>query len=102
VTKQNTLKDSRHSGTGVILNDRFVHRESVSPGNSWAPFLDSDEMIERLAEYFAITQTDVFALSDSDPAETVMPAIVDDMPRFQQSARDGLHVPKEGKDGTGN
>jgi len=102
VTKQQTLHDSRENSSGVILNGRFVHRDTANSADSWIPCLDSDEMIARLAEYFAITQTDVFALSEFDGAENTLSAIVDDLPRFQQSSRDGLQVPKEGKDGTGN
>jgi len=86
----------------VLLNERFVRRDTANSADSRIPLPDSDEMFERLAEYFAITQFDLFALSDSIAADELGPAIVDDLPRFRQLQRDGLHVPKEGKDGTGN
>ncbi|MBN2715526.1 MAG: hypothetical protein JXX14_06700 [Deltaproteobacteria bacterium] len=102
MTKQQTLKEKKQDSSGVFLNERFVHRHTADSADSWNAIPDSDEIFERLAEYFAITQFDVFALSDSIAADELRPAIVDDLPRFRQLQRDGLQVPKEGKDGTGN
>jgi hypothetical protein len=99
VTKEPTAKQNTNQSKGVILNGRFVHRDIDADSAVWLAAWDSEEMILKLAEYFALQDTALFALPfDAESAQSVM----DDMPRFPQSLRDGLQVPKEGQDGTGN
>lgn len=99
VTEQQLIECETDKQSGVILNERFVHRDVIlDPVNLF--FLeDPDALIARLAEHFVLNQKELFHLPamTSDAGQ-----MIDDMPRFQQSQRDGLQVPKEGQDGTGN
>ena len=99
MTEQQTVKNDRKKNSGVFLNDRFVHRDNIIQSDGFIHMSDPDEIMARLADYFALTQTELFSLPDSASEAT---STLDDMPRFPQSHRDGLQVPKEGKDGTGN
>ena len=99
MTEQQTVKNQKKKHSGVILNDRFVHRDNVIQYDSWTFISDPDEIIARLAEYFSLNQEALLSLPDS--ASDATPTS-DVMPRFPKSHRDGLQVPKEGKNGTGN
>ena len=99
VTKQRTAKKETKKTKAVILNGRFVHRDVDADMEAWSAAADTEKLIERLAEYFALDDA-IFITSPFD-AENANP-MKDDMPRFQQSHRDGLQLPMEGQDGTGN
>ena len=84
--------DIRHDAT-VILNDRFVHRDNSGCPDNNIFLAEPDAVIAHLAAHFMLNKLNSCALPDGiADAESTM----DDMPRFQQSLRDGLQVPKEG------
>ncbi|MBN2341408.1 MAG: hypothetical protein JXX29_08425 [Deltaproteobacteria bacterium] len=100
MTEEQTLKRKEEQNPGVILSERFLHRVDSNADENWFMFADADQILNRLAEHFALVpfNLDDFNSIFSDGQVTIK----EDMPRFQQSQRDGLHVPKEGQDGTGN
>ncbi|MBN2528286.1 MAG: hypothetical protein JXR76_17975 [Deltaproteobacteria bacterium] len=98
MTEQPIAKQKINKSKGVILNGRFVHRDIDADSATWVAAWDAEEMILKLAEYFALNDTGMFTL----PLDAESAQLTDDMPRFQKSQRDGLQVPKEGQDGTGN
>ena len=99
MTEQQITKRAKKQNTGVVLNERFVHRDNIIQADHLMFMAEPDDIIARLAEHFALNETALSSLPEGAP--DAVPTI-DDMPRFQHSIRDGLQVPKEGKDGTGN
>lgn len=99
MTENQIEKTQKEQHPGIILTDRFVNRDPVSDIGNWFFLADADDILERLAEHFTLTAFDLDAFSAS---VTDHQQLLDDMPRFQTKLRDGLQIPKEGQDGTGN
>jgi hypothetical protein len=91
VTETQLAKKENRKKADVVLKERFIRRDNREyPGNS--VFLaDPDEIIAHLSAHFMLNRLNSCVLpAGVDDAES------DDLPRFQQSHRDGLQVPKEG------
>jgi hypothetical protein len=91
VTEHQLAKKEKQAKPGVILKERFVRREKQHSPDGDILLPEPDEIIAHLAAHFTLNNLNSCVLpAGADDAES------DDMPRFQQSLRDGLQVPKEG------
>lgn len=105
MTENQIRKSKTEQEQGVLLSDRFVHRDCVNDKMAYSYlFATPDEIFKKLTEHFMISELDASSVS---LGQDVMHchangATIEEMPRFQRLLRDGLQVPKEGNDGTGN